>query len=149
MSQQQVGRRSPVLSRDGDQRFVKRGDSRECFYFGVARKLIGDKWSLLILFILRDGSMRFNALLRGVEGISQKILTANLRELERDGYLKREVINTSPPSVEYSLSEMGADFLSMMDAVSGWVENNWHKMEESRKVFDQKVQDLECSDLED
>ena len=149
ISQQQVGRRSPVLSRDGDQRFVKRGESRECFYFGVARKLIGDKWSLLILFILRDGSMRFNALLRGVEGISQKILTANLRELERDGYLKREVINTSPPSVEYSLSEMGADFLTMMDAVSGWVENNWQNMEESRKVFDQKVQDLECSDLED
>ena len=149
MSQQQVGRRSPVLSRDGVQRFVKRGESRECFYFGVARKLIGDKWSLLILFILRDGSMRFNALLRGVEGISQKILTANLRELERDGYLKREVINTSPPSVEYSLSEMGADFLSMMDAVSGWVENNWHNMEKNRKVFDQKFQDLGCSDLED
>ena len=99
--------RPPVLRTEGDNRFIKKGESRECFYFGVARKLIGDKWSLLILFILRDGCMRFNALLKGVEGISQKVLAATLRDLERDGYIKREVLNTSPPCVEYSLTTMG------------------------------------------
>lgn len=58
--------RSPVLRTEGDNRFVKKGESRECFYFGVARKLIGHKWSLLILFILKDGCMRFGALLSGI-----------------------------------------------------------------------------------
>ena len=128
--------RSPVIRTEGGNRFIKKGESRECFYFGVARKLIGDKWSLLIMFILRDGGMRFNALLRGVEGISQKVLASSLREMERDGYIRREVINTSPPCVEYSLTAMGKDFLGMLMTVSGWVESNWQAMEESRRNFD-------------
>lgn len=128
--------RSPVLRTEGDNRFIKKGESRECFYFGVARKLIGDKWSLLILFILRDGCMRFNALLKGVEGISQKVLASTLRDLERDGYIKREVLNTSPPCVEYSLTTMGADFLQILMTVSAWVESNWQSMEASRKEYD-------------
>ena len=128
--------RSPVLRTEGDNRFIKKGESRECFYFGVARKLIGDKWSLLILFLLRDGCMRFNALLRGVEGISQKVLAATLRDLERDGYIKREVLNTSPPCVKYSLTTMGADFLQILMTVSAWVESNWQSMEASRKEYD-------------
>lgn len=127
---------SPLIRIDGEERFVKRGASRECFYFQVARKLIGDKWSLLILFILRDGGMRFNALLRGVEGISQKVLAGTLKELERDGYIKRDVLNASPPCVEYSLTTMGNDFLRMLAAVSGWVESNWQAMEENRRDFD-------------
>ncbi len=131
--------RSPVIRTEGDDRFIKKGESTGCFYFGVARKLIGDKWSLLILFILRDGSMRFNALLRGVEGISQKVLAATLRELERDGYIRRAVLNASPPSVEYSLTAMGQDFLGMLSNVSGWVESNWQSMEDSRKAYDLKA----------
>lgn len=130
------GTRSPALRTEGDNRYAKKGESRECFYFGVARKLIGDKWSLLILFILRDGCMRFNALLRGVQGISQKVLAATLRDLERDGYIRREILNTSPPSVEYSLTAMGQDFLEILGTVSGWVENNWQSMEESRREYD-------------
>jgi DNA-binding HxlR family transcriptional regulator len=128
--------RSPALRTEGDHRYVQKGESRECFYFGVARKLIGDKWSLLILFILRDGRMRFNALLRGVKGISQKVLAATLRDLERDGYIRREILNTSPPSVEYSLTAMGQDFLEILGTVSGWVENNWQSMEASRREYD-------------
>jgi DNA-binding HxlR family transcriptional regulator len=131
--------RSPVLRTEGDNRFVKKGESRECFYFGVARKLIGDKWSLLILFILKDGCMRFNALLRGVEGISQKVLAATLRDLERDGYIKREVLNTSPPCVEYSLTAMGQNFLEILGTVSGWVKTNWQAMEKSRREYDLRM----------
>jgi DNA-binding HxlR family transcriptional regulator len=88
------------------------------------------------MFILRDGGMRFNALLRGVEGISQKVLASTLKELERDGYINREVINTSPPSVEYSLTSMGKDFLRMLTTVSAWVESNWQAMEDSRRDYD-------------
>jgi DNA-binding HxlR family transcriptional regulator len=134
-----IGTHSPVLRAEGGNRFVKKGESRECFYFGVARKLIGDKWSLLVLFILRDGCMRFNALLRGVEGISQKVLASTLRDLERDGYIKREVLNTSPPSTEYSLTRMGASFLEVLGTVSGWVESNWQAMEECRREYDFKT----------
>jgi len=136
------GPRSPLLRTEGGNRYVKKGESKECFYFQVARKLIGDKWSLLILFILADGNMRFNALLRGVEGISQKILSATLRELERDGYVRREVINSSPPCVEYSLTGMGRDFLRVLGAVSGWIEKNWQAMEESRSKFDSRVENI-------
>ena len=134
--------RSPVIRNEGGNRFIKKGESRECFYFGVARKLIGDKWSLLIMFILRDGSMRFNALLRGVGGISQKVLAITLRVLERDGYIRRVVINTSPPCVEYSLTAMGKDFLETLRTISEWVESNWQTMEESRKEFDSRTGDL-------
>lgn len=133
--------RSPMIRTEAGNRFVKKGGSRECFYFGVARKLIGDKWTLLIMFILRDGSMRFNALLRGVEGISQKVLATTLRELERDGYIRRVVINTSPPCVEYSLTTMGKDFLGTITTISEWVERNWQAMEESRREFDSRTED--------
>jgi DNA-binding HxlR family transcriptional regulator len=134
--------RSPLIRTEGGNRFISKGESRECFYFGVARKLIGDKWSLLILLILRDGSMRFNALLRGVEGISQKVLAAMMRELERDGYIRREVIHASPPCVQYSLTTMGRDFLATLATISGWVESNWQAMEESRREFDSRTEDL-------
>ena len=77
------------------------------------------------MFILRDGTMRFNALLRGVEGISQKVLAATLKDLERDGYIRRAVINGSSPSVEYSLTVMDEDFLRLLFPVAAWVEKNW------------------------
>lgn len=130
---------SPLIRIDGESRYVKKGTSKECFYFQTARKLIGDKWSLLIMFILRDGDMRFNALLRGVEGISQKVLANALRELERDGYINRKIIHNKPPCVEYSLTSMGKDFLRMLGTVSAWVESNWHVMEENRRTFDRKT----------
>jgi DNA-binding HxlR family transcriptional regulator len=135
--------RSPAIRVDGDQRLIRKGASSECFYFQVARKVIGDKWSLLIMFILRDGGMRFNALLRGVEGISQKVLASSLRELERDGYINREVINASPPSVEYSLTLMGNDFLRMLTTVSAWVESNWQMIEDSRREYDLRTESIE------
>jgi len=133
---------APLIRIDGDNRWIQKGASQECFYFQVARKLIGDKWSLLILFILRTGSMRFNALLRGVEGISQKVLASTLRDLERDGYIKREVINASPPCVEYSLTALGDDFLQTLTTVSAWVERNWQAMEASRQDFDHRTNSL-------
>ena len=139
---------APQIRVDRGNRFVKKGASKECFYFQVARKLIGDKWSLLILFTLRDGSLRFNALLRGVEGISQKVLARALRELERDGYIKRDVINTSPPCVAYSLTTMGRDFLHMLATVAEWVETNWQTIEDSRGVFDSRTERLGPSILE-
>ena len=91
---------------------------------------------MLILLILQDGSLRFNALLRGVEGISQKVLSSTLRDLERDGYLSRQVIASTPPGVAYSLTALGKDFLAVLGTLSAWVEHHWPQMEQSRQRFD-------------
>ncbi|WP_050933038.1 winged helix-turn-helix transcriptional regulator, partial [Vibrio harveyi] len=68
---------------------------------------IGDKWSLLILFALVDGSERFNALKSRIEGISQRMLTQTLRDLEREGYVNRTVHPEVPVRVEYELTKLG------------------------------------------
>ena len=128
----------PPIHHEGKHRYVKKGENMECFYFQEAKRQIGNKWSLLVLFILKDGSLRFNELLRGVQGISQKVLSATLRELKRDGYLSRQVLPTTPPGVAYSLTDMGRGFLAVLSTLSAWVELHWHQMEQSRQHFDQQ-----------
>jgi len=68
---------------------------------------IGEKWSMLVVMLLRDGSRRFNDIKRNTAGISQQMLTRTLRGLERDGIVTRTILPTSPPQVEYSLTELG------------------------------------------
>src|ERR1700691_1865281 len=68
---------------------------------------IGDKWTLLVLYALGEGTLRFSQLRSEVEGISQKMLTQTLRALERDGIVHRHVYATIPPKVEYSLTPLG------------------------------------------
>ena len=68
---------------------------------------IGEKWSMLVVMLLRDGPRRFNDIKRNTGGISQQMLTRTLRGLERDGIVTRTIFPTSPPQVEYSLTELG------------------------------------------
>jgi len=68
--------------------------------------VVGGKWSSLILLLLADGPKRFGAIRRQVPDISQRMLTQTLRDLQRDGYVHREVFPTQPPSVEYSLTDL-------------------------------------------
>src|SRR5713226_10779809 len=68
---------------------------------------IGEKWSMLVVMLLRDGPRRFNAIKRSTVGISQQMLTRTLRGLERDGIVIRTIFPTSPPQVEYSLTALG------------------------------------------
>ena len=69
---------------------------------------VGDKWAVLILLLVRHEPMRFNALRRTIEGISQKMLSQVLKSLERDGLIKRRAIATVPVTVEYSITPLGA-----------------------------------------
>ena len=71
--------------------------------------MISDKWKVLILRDLLDGTKRFSELRRSVGSVSQKVLTANLRQMERDGLVHREVFPEVPPRVEYSLTETGQE----------------------------------------
>lgn len=82
--------------------------------------LIGNKWRILIIRDLIDGTKRFNELQRSVGGISQKVLTENLRILEEHGLVDRKVYNEIPPRVEYSLTETGMSLEPMIAFMKQW-----------------------------
>jgi DNA-binding HxlR family transcriptional regulator len=82
--------------------------------------LIGNKWKLLIIRNLLAGTARFNELQKGIPGISQKVLTENLRALESDGLVVRTVFPEVPPHVEYSLSQMGQSLKPIFDNMIDW-----------------------------
>ncbi len=82
--------------------------------------LIGSKWKLLIIRNLMQHPWRFNELMRGLPGISQKVLTDSLRSMEADGLVIRRVYEEVPPRVEYSLSELGRSMRPIMDAMEHW-----------------------------
>ena len=83
-------------------------------------QLIGNKWKLLILRNLLACPWRFNEMLRSIPGISQKVLTDNLRALENDGIITRTVFPEVPPRVEYALSELGDSMRPIIDAMQAW-----------------------------
>ena len=82
--------------------------------------LISDKWKALILRDLLNGTMRFSELSRSVGKISQKVLTSNLRQMERDGLVHREVYPEVPPRVEYSLTATGESLRPVINAMRDW-----------------------------
>jgi DNA-binding HxlR family transcriptional regulator len=88
-----------------------------------ALELIKGRWKLLILFRLFGGNvLRFSELEHGIEGISQKMLAQQLRELERDGLVRRRAHDQVPPKVEYSLTDWGQSLCPTLDALLGWIE---------------------------
>lgn len=91
--------------------------------------LIGDKWKVLIIRDLLSGTKRFGELKKSVTGISQKVLTANLRDMEENGLLTRKVFPEVPPRVEYTLSELGYSLSPILDTMAQW-----------GKEFKQKIQ---------
>lgn len=82
--------------------------------------LIGDKWKVMILRDLMTGTKRFGALRRSIPAISQKMLTQQLRAMEADGLVHREVYAEVPPRVEYSLTETGESLRPVLDAMNVW-----------------------------
>lgn len=82
--------------------------------------LIGDKWKVLILRDLMSGTKRFGELKKSVSRISQKVLTTNLRDMEENGLLSREVFPEVPPRVEYTLTELGRSMSLILDAMARW-----------------------------
>lgn len=90
--------------------------------------LIGDKWKVLILRDLLTGTKRFGELKKSIGGISQKVLTNQLRQMETDGLVHREVYAQVPPKVEYSLTDLGKSLKPILDAMWNWGEE-YKKME--------------------
>ena len=98
---------------------IKKENLPECD-IATTVQLIGSKWKLLILRNLLIRPWRFNELHKSLEGISQKVLTENLRAMESDGIINRTVYPEVPPRVEYSLSELGETMRPILDAMEIW-----------------------------
>ena len=89
----------------------------------ITLMIIGDKWKVLILRDLMDGTMRFGELKKSIGRVSQKVLTAQLRDMEEKGLVTRKVYAEVPPRVEYTLTETGRSLKPVLDAMVIWGEN--------------------------
>jgi DNA-binding HxlR family transcriptional regulator len=103
---------------------------------GEILSLIGDKWTVLVVLQLVAGKRRFNELRRQVQGISQKMLAATLKSLEREGLVKRTFFPIIPPRVEYELTELGWQLLVALKAVRDFALEKRPQIEASRARFD-------------
>jgi DNA-binding HxlR family transcriptional regulator len=98
--------------------------------------LIGAKWSMLLMCILRDGPTRTGELARRTGGISQKMLTQTLRELERHGIVARKDYGEVPPRVEYALTPLGRSLAALVIEIENWVTANYNRMTGSARRYD-------------
>ena len=99
---------------------------------------IGDKWSLLVFAHLRFGTHRFSELLGALPDISQRMLTQTLRKLEREGLVKRMVTPTTPPRVDYELTELGESLIAPLATLSAWAMEKRPEIEKARADFDNR-----------
>ena len=110
-------------------------NNEECPVRNVVAQ-IGDKWSILILFALVDGPDRFNSLKSRIEGISQRMLTQTLRDLERDGFVLRTVYPQVPVKVEYELTELGRGLTSSVWQLVSWADDHHGEIRTARQQYD-------------
>lgn len=106
---------------------------------------IADKWTVLIIRRLSDGTLRFAQIRRTVDGISQKVLTNTLRGLERDGIVSRRIYASVPPRVEYSLTDLGRSLSDMVGRICGWAEANIEMVQRARAAYDSAREDIRMS----
>lgn len=97
---------------------------------------IADKWAVLVMGLLTNGPVRFNQLRRDIEGISQKMLSQTLKNLERDGLVHREAFATVPVTVEYSLTPLGKTLTAAFDTLRSWAENHIEQVMKAQKHYD-------------
>jgi DNA-binding HxlR family transcriptional regulator len=112
--------------------------SEDCRKVSKVLARVGDRWSMLIIVLLRDGARRFNGMRRTVDGISQQMLTRTLRGLERDGMVTRTMIPASPPQVEYALTDLGRSLSQPVLALGTWVQEHLAQIDAARNRFDRR-----------
>lgn len=112
------------------------GDTETCTRISRMLGRIGDKWTVLTVRSLGAGPARFSALKREMCSISQKMLTSTLRNLERDGLVSRTVHDTSPPQVEYELTELGAELGCLVASLAEWTWSNADRIEAAQAAYD-------------
>lgn len=95
--------------------------------------MISDKWKVLIICKLRGGTLRFNELMRALQGVTQKVLTSQLRELEDDGIVSRKIYAEVPPRVEYSLTPLGETLIPVLIKLEEWAQVHAAELIEARE----------------
>jgi DNA-binding HxlR family transcriptional regulator len=109
-----------------------------CRDVGDVLASMADKWSIFVIVMLADGGLRFNELRRAIENISQKMLTATLRNLERDGFVTRTVTPTRPVRVDYELTPLGREALVPLEAIANWAIDRSAMVHAARAKFDER-----------
>ena len=112
-------------------------DHTECIVVREILDRVGDKWSVLVIALLGDRSHRFNELRRQIDGISQRMLTLTLRQLERDGLVSRTVHATVPPRVDYALTSLGQSVLEPLNGLIGWAAQHGTDIAEARRRYEE------------
>jgi DNA-binding HxlR family transcriptional regulator len=117
-------------------------DHTTCMAMTDILNRIGDKWTVMVVGILsRRGTLRFNELKRAIDGVSQRMLTLTLRNLERDGLVTRTIYPEIPPRVEYSLTKLGETLIGPMDLLWVWAEENGAAVKAARISYDDRHAD--------
>jgi DNA-binding HxlR family transcriptional regulator len=101
---------------------------------------IADKWSLFAIALLEERTMRFTELKRAIDGVSQRMLTVTLRQLERDGLVARTVHPVVPPRVDYALTPLGATLHRTVQALVVWTEQHQNEIAAARAAYDTREQ---------
>ncbi|OUW04645.1 MAG: hypothetical protein CBD16_01860 [Betaproteobacteria bacterium TMED156] len=120
------------MKKDKPNVFIEKCPSRD-----VISRLSG-KWSILILSLLKEKPLRFNEIKHQIQGISQKVLTENLRSLERDGLVNRRVFTQTPLKVEYNTTRNSNDLLTIIKSLTDWAEKNCKALELQNEIHDKK-----------
>jgi DNA-binding HxlR family transcriptional regulator len=111
----------------------------DCKRINEVLSRVGDRWSVLVVISLAEyGTLRFNELKRNL-GISQRMLSLTLKELERDGLVNRTYHPTIPPKVEYNLTDMGQSFREPVSALGYWALENLASIDAARDAYDEKA----------
>ncbi|MFF0528543.1 winged helix-turn-helix transcriptional regulator [Nocardia amikacinitolerans] len=108
--------------------------ARNCMSRPVLQN-VASRWGILALVALREGPYRFSALRRRVDGVSERMLSQTLQALERDGMVHREVRETIPPRVEYTLTELGAEVAAQLEGLIQLVEKNMPRVLEAQAAY--------------
>lgn len=102
---------------------------------------VGNKWTIFVIMTLSSGPMRFSELKRHIDGVSQKMLTSTLRDLEQDGFVTRTVTPVIPPRVDYELTEMGRELRKPLAVIGEWANRNSARVSEARERYAQREQE--------
>ena len=106
---------------------------------------IGDKWTVLVVQTLGDGSKRFNELRRAIPSVSQRMLTLTLRNLERDGLVSRTVTPSIPPRVDYELTDLGRSLQGPICGLATWATENVERIHAAQAQFDAERDEAEAA----
>lgn len=121
--------------------------SEDCSTIKRMMAHVGSKWAPLILLSLAGTAQRFGGLQRSLPGISQRILTLTLREMERDGLVSRKVTPSMPPRVDYAITQLGTELLATIEALGRWSLEHADRIAVAHQVFDRRAGDAGLGDL--